>query len=383
LYTYKPVYQYYRTIIVLSTKKEKKMFCKFFFENPVFSTVLKQHILLDRYSARCHYNGKVNKRVYLVELVNMKHFKGRSLLTWLDYDADEIRELLELSKKVKAESKNGEVHRRFSGKTLALLFEKRSTRTRCAFETAFGEEGGHPVFLSSQDIQLGAKESLEDTARVLGRMFSAIQFRGFMQSTAETLAKYSGIPVYNGLTDDFHPTQALADIMTMEECFGGSKGKKLIFVGDGRNNVARSLLVICSKLGIDFTIIAPALLKPDWALVEKCAPLSAKSGAKIHFSDKLEDVEGADALYTDVWISMGEEDKKEERLTLLKPYQVNQSLMNKTGNKDAIFLHCLPAVKDEEVSVDVIEGPQSRVWDQAENRKHTIKAIMLATLGLG
>jgi ornithine carbamoyltransferase len=313
--------------------------------------------------------------------MNMNNFKGRSLLTWLDYEAGEIRELLELSKKVKAESKNGEIQRRFSGKTLALLFEKRSTRTRCAFETAFGEEGGHPVFLSSQDIQLGAKESLEDTARVLGRMFSAIQFRGFKQSTAETLAKYSGVPVYNGLTDDFHPTQALADIMTMEECFGHSKGKKLMFVGDGRNNVARSLLVICSKLGIDFTIISPAVLKPDWSLVERCAPISAASGAKIRVTDSLDEVEGADALYTDVWTSMGEEDKKEERIQLLKPYQVNQALMNKTGKKEAIFLHCLPAVKDEEVSLDVIEGPQSMVWDQAENRKHTIKAIMLATLG--
>jgi ornithine carbamoyltransferase len=313
--------------------------------------------------------------------MNMKQLIGRSLLTWLDYEADEIRELLELSKKVKAESKKGEVHQRFSGKTIALLFEKRSTRTRCAFETAFGEEGGHPVFLSSLDIQLGVKESMEDTARVLGRMFSAIQFRGFKQSAVETLAKYSGVPVYNGLTDDFHPTQALADIMTLEECFGHSKGRKLCFVGDGRNNVARSLLVICSKLGIDFTVISPADLNPDWDLIDKCAPLSAKSGAKIRVTDKLDEVEGADAIYADVWTSMGEEDKKEERVKLLMPYQVNQALMNKTGNRETIFLHCLPAVKDEEVSFDVIEGPQSLVWDQAENRKHTIKAIMLATLG--
>ena len=312
--------------------------------------------------------------------MGMEKFKGRSLLTWLDYEVDEIREFLEFSKTVKAESKQGKVQQRFAGKTLALLFEKRSTRTRCAFETAFGEEGGHPVFLSSQDIQLGSKESLEDTARVLGRMFSAIQFRGFKQSTVETLAKYSGVPVYNGLTDDYHPTQALADIMTLEEYFGPSKGKKLCYVGDGRNNVANSLLIICSKLGIDFTIVAPAELKPDWALIEKCAPLSAKSGAKIRVSDKLEDVEGADALYTDVWASMGEEAKKAERVKLLAPYQVNQALMNKTGNKDTIFLHCLPAVKGEEVTFDVMEGPQSRVWDEAENRKHTIKAIMLATI---
>jgi len=307
--------------------------------------------------------------------------KGRSLLTWLDFEADDIRDFLELSKTVKAEAKRGEVHQRFTGKTIALLFEKHSTRTRCAFETAFGEEGGHPVFLSRQDIHLGEKESLEDTARVLGRMFSAIQFRGYKQSTAETLAKYSGVPVYNGLTDDFHPTQALADIMTLEECFGSSKGRKLCYVGDGRNNVANSLMVICSKLGVNFTLITPSELNPDWAIIEKCAPLSAASGAKIRITEGIDEVEGADALYTDVWVSMGEEDKKEERFKLLQPYQVNQALMNKTGNKDAIFLHCLPAKKGEEVTADVIDGPRSRAWDQAENRKHTIKAIMLATLG--
>ena len=309
-----------------------------------------------------------------------KHLKGRSLLTWLDYEVEDIQYLLDLAKKVKAQSKNGEIHQRFTGKTIALLFEKRSTRTRCAFETAFGEEGGCPVFLSTDDIQLGAKESLEDTARVLGSMFSAIQFRGFKQLTAETLAKYSGVPVYNGLTDDYHPTQALADIMTLEECFGPGKGKKLCYVGDGRNNVARSLLVICSKLGVNFTVISPATLVPDHALVEKCAPLSAASGAKIHFTDKIDEVEGADAIYTDVWASMGEEDKKAERVKLLSHYQVNQSLMNKTERKDTIFLHCLPAVKGEEVTHDVIDGPQSHAWVQAENRKHTIKAIMLATL---
>ena len=308
-------------------------------------------------------------------------FKGSSLLTWMDFEADDIRYFLEFSKTVKAESRRGEIRQRFTGKTLALLFEKRSTRTRCAFETAFGEEGGHPVFLSTQDIQLGSKESLEDTARVLGRMFSAIQFRGYKQSTVETLAKYSGVPVYNGLTDDFHPTQALADIMTLEESFGLTKGKKLCFVGDGRNNVARSLMVICAKMGINFTVITPAVLNPDLPLVEKCAPLSAASGAKIRVTDDLAEVEGADAIYTDVWASMGEEAKKEERVKLLLPYQVNQALMNKTGRKDTIFLHCLPAIKGEEVTADVIDGPQSRACDEAENRKHTIKAIMLATLG--
>jgi ornithine carbamoyltransferase len=309
-------------------------------------------------------------------------FKGRSLLTWLDYSAGEIRELLELAKRVKAESKSGKISQRFIGKTLAMIFEKRSTRTRCAFETAFAEEGGHPVFLSTADIQLGGKESLEDTARVLGRMFSAIQFRGFKQETVETLARYSGVPVYNGLTDEFHPTQALADIMTLEESFGSAKGRMLCFAGDGRNNVARSLMVICAKLGVHFTIITPPELNPDAALREQCAPLAASSGARISVSADINAVAGADALYTDVWVSMGEEAKKEERVRLLSPYQVNQALMDKTGRKDCIFLHCLPAVKGEEVTADVIDGPQSRAWDEAENRKHTIKAIMLATLNL-
>jgi ornithine carbamoyltransferase len=308
----------------------------------------------------------------------LKSLEGRSLLTWLDFTSEEIRLFLDLSKQVKSERNEGK--ERFKGKTLALLFEKRSTRTRCAFETAFGEEGGHPVFLSTDDIQLGAKESLEDTARVLGRMFNAIQFRGFKQSTVKTLADYSGVPVYNGLTDLFHPTQALADIFTLEESFGSCQGKKLVFVGDGRNNVARSLLVICSKLGVNFTIISPPELTPDAELLNLCNPMAKESGADILVSADLGEVAGADAVYTDVWASMGEEAKRAERRALLSPYQVNQALMDKTGRKDTIFLHCLPAIKGEEVSVDVIDGSQSRAWDQAENRKWTIKAIMLATL---
>ena len=307
--------------------------------------------------------------------------KGRSLLTWLDYSAEEIMFLLDLSKKAKAEKKSGRVLNRFAGKSLAMIFEKRSTRTRCAFETAFGEEGGHPVFLSTADIQLGAKESVEDTARVLGRMFDAIQFRGFKQETAEALAEYSGIPVYNGLTDSFHPTQALADMMTFEESFGPAKGKTLCYVGDGRNNVARSLMVICSKLGVHFTVVAPPELAPDSAIMGLCAPLAAASGSKIAVSADTAAAAGADAVYTDVWASMGEEAQKGERVRLLSPYQVDQALMGKTGRSDSIFLHCLPAVKGEEVTSGVIDGPQSRAWDQAENRKHTIKAIMLATLG--
>ncbi|GAB1481635.1 ornithine carbamoyltransferase [Treponema sp.] len=306
--------------------------------------------------------------------------KGRSILSWKDFTLEEIRYLLELSKKVKAEKNRGERPQRFIGHSLALLFEKRSTRTRCAFETAFGEEGGHPVFLSTQDIQLGAKESVADTARVLGRMFDAIEFRGFKQDTVECLAQFSGVPVYNGLTDQFHPTQALADILTLEEAFGPSKGKKLCFVGDGHNNVARSLMIICAKLGVHFTIVSPKVLLPDTALIDLCRHYAAESGAEILITDDTSAVKGADAIYTDVWVSMGEESLREERLLLLENYRVDENIMKKTGRSDTIFLHCLPAIKGEEVTEDVIEGAQSRAWDQAENRKHTIKAIMLATI---
>jgi len=313
--------------------------------------------------------------------MNPSTLKGRSLLTWIDYTSEEIRYLLELSKKVKEEAKKGVHKMRFKGKTLALLFEKRSTRTRCAFETAFGEEGGHPVFLSNQDIQLGAKESIEDTARVLGRMFSAIEFRGYKQEYVEILAKYSGVPVYNGLTDLYHPTQALADVLTIEENFGNCKGRRLCFVGDGRNNVARSLMVISAKLGMHFTIVSPKELWPDDELKNLCETFAEESGSVLSITDSVDEgVKAADAIYTDVWVSMGEEALKAERVRLLTPYQVNDALMEKAGNPACIFLHCLPAVKGEEVTFDVIEGPRSRVFDEAENRKHTIKAIMLATL---
>lgn len=312
--------------------------------------------------------------------MNPEALKGRSLLTWKDYSAEEIRWLLDLSKEAKAERRRGERRRRFEGKTIALLFEKRSTRTRCAFETAFGEEGGHPVFLSTQDIQLGAKESVEDTARVLGRMFDAIEFRGFSQATAEKLAEFSGVPVFNGLTDAFHPTQALADLLTLEEAFGGIAGRKLCFVGDGRNNVARSLMVICAKTGVDFTVVAPASLFPDPDLRAACAAYAAASGSRIAVTDDLDGVRGADAVYTDVWVSMGEEAAKAERERILGPYRVDSALMDRTGRPDSIFLHCLPAVKGQEVTAEVIDGPRSRAWDQAENRKHTIKAVMLAMI---
>ncbi|NLJ90304.1 MAG: ornithine carbamoyltransferase [Clostridiales bacterium] len=308
-------------------------------------------------------------------------FKGRSLLTLKDYTADEISYLLKLAKTEKDNSRTGIVQQRFLGKNLAMLFEKRSTRTRCAFETAFGEEGGNPVFLSSDDIQLGAKESIEDTARVFGRMFDAIEFRGFKQETVEKLAKYSGVPVYNGLTDLYHPTQILADFLTIWEEFGTLKGIKLVYVGDGRNNVANSLLIGSGKMGLNFSIVAPKELWPDENLVNYARECCKVSNGSITVTDDVkEGVKGAQAIYTDVWVSMGEESKKDKRIKLLSPYQVNQELMDATGNKDTIFLHCLPAVKDMEVTYDVIEGARSRVWDEAENRKHTIKAIMLATI---
>ena len=306
---------------------------------------------------------------------------GRSLLTLKDWTPEEVRHVLDLSHAVKKEKKKGRRLQRFQGMTLALLFEKRSTRTRCAFETAFGEEGGHPVFLSGSDIHLGTKEALEDTARVLGRMFDAIQFRGFAQSTVETLAAWAGVPVYNGLTDEWHPTQVLADLMTLEEAFGSLKGRKLVFVGDGRNNVASTLLVGCSQMGVHVSIVAPASLHPAPDTVTWARAMGATAGSNVVVtSDSAEGVKGADAVYTDVWVSMGEEEKSAERIALLSPYQVDEAMMEKTGNRNAIFLHCLPAVKGKEVTVDVIEGRRSRVWDEAENRKHTIKAMMLATL---
>ena len=307
--------------------------------------------------------------------------KGKSLLTLKDWTPEEVRQVLDLSHRLKKERKAGKLLRRFQGKTIALLFEKRSTRTRCAFETAFGEEGGHPVFLSVEDIHLGVKETLEDTARVLGRMFDAIQFRGFKQSTVETLAKCSGVPVYNGLTDDWHPTQVLADLMTMEEVFGVLKGKKLVYVGDGRNNVANTLLVGCAQMGVNLTVVAPRSLLPASEHVEWATAMSKSTGAVVQVStDVSEGLRGADAVYTDIWVSMGEEDKSADRIAMLSPYQITSGLMEKTGNRDSIFLHCLPAVREKEVTTEVIDGPRSRVWDEAENRKHTIKALMLATL---
>ncbi len=308
------------------------------------------------------------------------NFKGRSLLTLLDLTREDVRYLLDVSHQLKAERVGFQVRRRFRGKTLAMLFEKRSTRTRCAFETAFGEEGGHPVFLSASDIQLGAKESIEDTARVLGRMFDAIMFRGFEQETVEILDEYSGVPVYNGLTDTFHPTQVLADLMTMEEVFGSLEGLNFVFVGDGRNNMANSLMVGCALMGVNCTVLAPESLYPESDLVEAVEELTEESGSSLRITSDIEAVVGADVLYTDVWVSMGEEEKSGERVKLLTPYRVDERMMEMTGKPDSIFMHCLPAVKGNEVTFEVIEGPSSVVWDEAENRKHTIKGLMAASL---
>ncbi len=313
-------------------------------------------------------------------------FAGRSFLTLRDYTPKQITRLLDRAAKLKSEqgaSSQKKRQQRLAGYSLALLFEKRSTRTRCAFETAFGEEGGHVVFLSPQDIHLGVKETIEDTARVLGRMFDGIQFRGYRQDTLQTLAEWSGIPVYNGLTDLYHPTQALADLLTIREEFGDLSGRTVVYLGDGRNNVANSLAIGCAKLGINCRIASPGTLQPNPDVWAVAGAEAEESGATL---DRTTDVDqavvGADVLYTDVWVSMGEEQQEADRLKALRPFQVTNELLEATGNPHSIFLHCLPAVRGNEVTADVLEGPRSRVWDQAENRKHTIKAVVLESLGV-
>ncbi len=309
------------------------------------------------------------------------NLKGRSLLTLKDFTPEEIDYLLTLAAELKEKKKQGIMGNSLKGKNIALIFEKPSTRTRCAFTVGCVDEGGHPEYLGKNDIQLGHKESVEDTARVLGRMFDGIEFRGFQQETVEKLAQYSGVPVWNGLTDVDHPTQILADFLTLKEQFGKLKGLKLVYVGDGRNNMANSLMIGSAKMGIDFTILSPKALWPEEALVTMCKEYSDASGSKIVISDSLEDIEGADAVYTDVWCSMGEEDLAAERIALLKPYQVNDALMAMTKKEKTIFLHCLPAVKGKEVTEEVFERFADVVFDEAENRMHTIKAVMVATIG--
>lgn len=306
--------------------------------------------------------------------------KGKSLLTLKDFTKDEINGLIELAIQLKNKKAMGIKGDLLAGKNIALIFEKPSTRTRCAFTVACVDEGAHPEYLGKNDIQLGHKESVEDTARVLGRLFDGIEFRGFSQESVEKLAKYSGVPVWNGLTDLYHPTQVLADLMTIKEYYGKLKGLNFTFIGDGRNNVANSLMIGCSKVGVNFTIIAPKSLWPKLDLVDTCQEYANTSGSWIKISDDIHAVEGSDVLYTDVWVSMGEEDKSQERLALLKPYQVNEALVSLTG-KDAIVMHCLPAVKGNEVTEETFEKHAKVIFDEAENRMHTIKAVMVATAG--
>ena len=301
-------------------------------------------------------------------------------MTLMDFSPSEIDYLLTLAADLKAKKRAGIRGNTLAGKNIALIFEKSSTRTRCAFTVACNDEGAFPEYLNKNDIQLGAKEDAKDTARVLGRMFDGIEFRGFKQETVETLAKYSGVPVWNGLTDTDHPTQVLADFLTLKENFGRLKGLTLAYLGDGRNNMSNALMIGCAKMGINYVVSSPKELEPDKNLLEKCRAIAAHSSISI-INDPKEAVKGADAIYTDVWVSMGEEALKEERYRLLSSWQVNSEIMNATGKENTIFLHCLPAVKGSEVTEEVFESERSKVFDEAENRMHTIKAVMVATLG--
>lgn len=309
------------------------------------------------------------------------NLKGRSFLTLKDFTAEEILYFIDLAADLKAKKKQGITGKSLQGKNIALIFEKPSTRTRCAFTVGCIDEGAHPEYLGKNDIQLGHKESVEDTARVLGRMFDGIEYRGFAQETVEKLAKFSGVPVWNGLTDSDHPTQILADFLTIKEQFGKLAGLKLVFVGDGRNNMANSLMIGAAKVGMHFTILAPKSLWPEEELVSTCKEYAKESGSIIEISENLDAIEDADIVYTDVWCSMGEEDQAASRIELLRPYQVNTNLMNMTKKESTILLHCLPAVKGNEVTEEVFEAHAEVIFDEAENRMHTIKAVMVATLG--
>lgn len=327
-----------------------------------------------------------------------KTLKGRSLLTLNDFTPEEIHLLLETAHKYKQLKKAGTPHRDHEGKNIALLFEKTSTRTRCAFTVAANDLGVAPEFLGKDDIQLGKKESVEDTAKVLGRMFDGIQFRGFAHSTVEALAEHAGVPVWNGLTDQYHPTQILADFMTIEEHVGELKNATMVFIGDGRNNMSNSLMLGAAKVGMDFRIAAPKELFPDETLVQLAQTFASESGAKITITDNVTDaVKDADVIYTDVWVSMGEEAKYDERIKLLRDYQVTMDVMRATGKPEAKFMHCLPAFHDTltetgahmqqeygldamEVADEVFRSEHSIVFDQAENRMHSIKAVIALTL---
>ncbi len=328
----------------------------------------------------------------------MSELKGRSLLKLLDYSPEEIRSLLDAAKKFKAMKKAGVPHRFCDGKNIALIFEKTSTRTRCAFEVAGHDLGMGVTYIGPGSSQMGKKESTADTARVLGRMFDGIEYRGFAQKTVEDLAKYSGVPVWNGLTDSFHPTQMLADLMTVEEHLGRLRGVNFTYFGDARNNTGNSLMVACAKMGLNFTACAPAKLFPEEGLVETAKKIAAENGCTIKFTgDPMEAAEGSDVIATDIWVSMGEPDSVwEERIKLLKDYQVNRAVMDAAA-PGAIFMHCLPSFHDRktaigeemaekfglgemEVTDEVFESAASVVFDEAENRMHTIKAVMYETL---
>lgn len=323
---------------------------------------------------------------------------GRSFLKLLDFTSEEIATLLDLAADLKAKKKNGIVHKLCEGKNIALIFEKTSTRTRCAFEVAASDLGMHATYLDPKASQIGKKESIADTARVLGRMYDGIEYRGYGQEIVETLAKYAGVPVWNGLTNEFHPTQILADFLTVREHFGALAGKKLVYMGDARYNMADSLMVGCAKMGLHFTACAPKAYFPDKSLIDACEKIAGQTGATLSFiEDPLEATKGADVVYTDVWVSMGEpEEAWKTRIRDLLPYQVNAKIMANAG-ENAVFMHCLPAFHDLgtaigrdihekygldalEVTDEVFEGKQSIVFDEAENRMHTIKAVMAATL---
>ena len=327
------------------------------------------------------------------------NLKGRHFLTLKDYTPEEILYLLDLTADLKAKKKAGEPHDVFHGKNIALIFEKTSTRTRCSFEVAAHDLGMGSTYLDPKGSQIGKKESIADTARVLGRMYDGIEYRGYGQEIVEELAKYAGVPVWNGLTNEYHPTQMLADMLTIREHFGYLKGIRLVYMGDARYNMGNSLMIACSKLGMHFTACTSSKYFPDEKLVEECRGYAAESGATITLTeDAMEGTKGADVVYTDVWVSMGEPDEIwEERIRELSPYKVTAAIMKNAGEQ-AIFLHCLPAfhdlkttigkemgdrydIQDMEVTDEVFESAQSKVFDEAENRMHTIKAVIAATLG--
>ena len=327
------------------------------------------------------------------------NIKGQSFLKLLDFSPEQIGGLINLAADFKAKKKAGISHKLYTDKSIALVFEKTSTRTRCAFEVAAADLGMHPVYLDPQGSQIGKKESIADTARVLGRMFDGIEYRGFGQEIVEDLAKYAGVPVWNGLTNEFHPTQILADFLTIKEHFGSLSGIKLVYMGDARYNMGNSLMVGCAKMGMHFVACAPKKYFPDADLVEQCKEIAKQTGAVLEFNENPEDaVKGASVIYTDVWVSMGEPDEVwNERIKELSPYQVNSALMKAAGEQ-CRFMHCLPAFHDlnttvgkdihrrfgidcMEVTDEVFESAQSIVFDEAENRMHTIKAVMAATFG--